>query len=1228
MDTDSISVFDFLRLDLLPEDVVNAQWREGYFNEDPEISAELELHLDAGNTSDILLSLSREFFLKAQNLTPWPDIIQEGFNFKKILYLIYYLLCRGVSRIEEEQSRTYGLVASRVYFSFLAVPGGGSFLIYQSNLYHKALRMLQCGYLMKMPEVQSPLKGRGRGSRQSSDDVQSPLSPCHPLPRHEIDSLRRLLVDTALDLIKVLLVSELGREGDAIPLTVEALSNIATLEIMRPDMLSRGAIEPSSTSLAMNAFYGLLTCCSEKHGEVQETVRLIMRFSLEALVMGFKKEAKALPSSQINAVRDVFTDFVHHVCLTAGDAAYNGVFILLQHLCMCAPDRAEFRTKLVESTVILILKLPKSFLYKACSIIIVMSCHDKASVRLFSVEVTGRILSTFKVQFSNDKPEELDYKLHKLLFAAMLARIQDMSALVRSRAMSRLVSYLKESSGNEGSKYLVSELFVQPYLDKSLQESSRKKFKNFNEIAKTLQSQVTLTDVYIPCAQSIMQELTEFCDDHKVMVRKAALQFLLRILYLNVKFMDVRLLTEISAHCRDEAVLVRKMMVQEFTDLLLMYPSHQQLLRQWTLDIVPSIFDSEITVVEKVLESFERAILDNMVKESQMHHLRHQLPWIIMNQISHLQLRKAFLKACSMWKEENLRSRLIIPILKSHIGMGKPYNESAWVTLMCLAEFMSIKDPGFILEFYHDEIYGVPNVSTYISQLVMEVMWLTWRQLPASDKSSLAYELNTDLLLFKVPVPLISRAVDIRYGLHVSSKEGIDVSNPPDWATDLIKKCEESIFETLILNPDQVQDEEAMKRFVITLGNVCLYYPRIVGSRTTSQLLHMLSSPQEGKWACQVNEFWRGSCGVELKAGLVVTLGKIGLQNESFAKKLIDILSDILSLTKESALKNNIIICLTDLCIRHTSLGDELLPDMCVCLKDTLQPVRQNTLKLLIQLVQEDYIKMRDNLTFHFLSMLNDDDYTIVTMTRVFFVDTVLRKKGNCFTTSFIASILHFNGYEFHHRSTKVSLTKREKEVFDISGVVNREKRRNIYRFMLSHSSDEDRFTISGHLIIEICKGVLDGKIKLDGNGEDVLKDCLYVMDCDEIHITDNKDAEDDDDAPADEEDACELVLNFAHKKLFSEAMTFFNGNIGVILQLVKKRLIETDIPILAKLKRKLAVTHLGLAADVTRVLKTMVKDYKIDPADLKDPLLVQELNKKTSSSNSSGGSSSDEDSN
>jgi len=42
--------------------------------------------------------------------------------------------------------------------------------------------------------------------------------------------------------------------------------------------------------------------------------------------------------------------------------------------------------------------------------------------------------------------------------------------------------------------------------------------------------------------------------------------------------------------------------------------------------------------------------------------------------------------------------------------MEKPYNDSAWFILTCLTEVITIKDPQFVLEFYHNEIYGIPNV--------------------------------------------------------------------------------------------------------------------------------------------------------------------------------------------------------------------------------------------------------------------------------------------------------------------------------------------------------------------------------------------------------------------------------------------------------------------------------------------------------------------------------------
>lgn len=540
-------VGDRLRLTLIPESFVHTLWKEGYFSDEAELPTELEEHLDSVNIVEILNKLRMEFTLRVEDGSRWSSLVEEGFDFKRYLFLIHYLLCTSVVKVEEENHRTNGICAARLYFLFLAVPNGGPFLIYQPNLYMKSLRMLKCGHLLKKPEIQSPARGRGRGSRQSSDDLQPPTSPCVSMTRHEADGLRVQLVDAQHDLLKALRIGDLRQEADAVHLTVEALSSIAIQETIRADLLSQGIEEASghsSSSLAMNSFFGLLLLCSDRHGEIEETVRLIMRYVFEALVLGFKKDSKGFSSSYLSAVKEAFINFVYHVCCATGQSAYTGLVILFQHLCMHAPDQAESRTKLIDTTVRLLSKLPQSFLFKLTSVVVVMSCHDKASVRLFCVEVMEKILSSLKIKFVDDKPPESEYQLHKLMFAGVLARIQDMSALVRSRAMTKLASHLKESSENQASRYLMMEIFVTPYIEcHTIQHVPKQKFKNFNDVAKDLQKEAISVDIPLPCARAIVEELTEFCNDDKVIVRKAALQLLLRILYMNSKFMHEQCLT-------------------------------------------------------------------------------------------------------------------------------------------------------------------------------------------------------------------------------------------------------------------------------------------------------------------------------------------------------------------------------------------------------------------------------------------------------------------------------------------------------------------------------------------------------------------------------------------------------------------------------------------------------------------------------------------------------------
>lgn len=96
---------------------------------------------------------------------------------------------------------------------------------------------------------------------------------------------------------------------------------------------------------------------------------------------------------------------------------------------------------------------------------------------------------------------------------------------------------------------------------------------------------------------------------------------------------------------------------------------------------------------------------------------------------------------------------------------------------------------------------------------------------------------------------------------------------------------------------------------------------------------------------------------------------------------------------------------------RFTSLVENHLSEMCVCLRDLNLQVRANTLTLLIQLIQEDYLKLRCPLFFHILAMLNDEDQRIQDMTSLFIINSLLVKQKSVLVQHFVESLFHYNSY-------------------------------------------------------------------------------------------------------------------------------------------------------------------------------------------------------------------------
>ena len=108
--------------------------------------------------------------------------------------------------------------------------------------------------------------------------------------------------------------------------------------------------------------------------------------------------------------------------------------------------------------------------------------------------------------------------------------------------------------------------------------------------------------------------------------------------------------------------------------------------------------------------------------------------------------------------------------------------------------------------------------------------------------------------------------------------------------------------------------------------------------------------------------------------------------------------------------------------------------NMSVCIGDTSEMcmltnyfrslvVRRTTLTTIINLLQEDYLKLTGNLFFRILQTLSDESEEILNLTTFYIQQRLLKRKPKVMYSHFIEAIFHFNEYKviltyFYHKKS------------------------------------------------------------------------------------------------------------------------------------------------------------------------------------------------------------------
>ncbi|MCO5568222.1 hypothetical protein L7F22_021918 [Adiantum nelumboides] len=369
---------------------------------------------------------------------------------------------------------------------------------------------------------------------------------------------------------------------------------------------------------------------------------------------------------------------------------------------------------------------------------------------------------------------------------------------------------------------------------------------------------------------------------------------------------------------------------------------------------------------------------------------------------------------------------------------------------------------------------------------------------------------------------------------------------------------------------------------IFTVGALVLICPKLKLGNLATSLQALITSRKAGlKLYNQDGTFVSEDLARGVVAQAWVTLGKMCLANHELAKRCIPLFLQEFERSESAPVRNNIMIAMSDFCVRYTSLIDGYIHKLTKSLRDSCELVRRQGFVLLAQLLQRDYVKWRGTLFHRFLLALVDDSEKIRQLANFLFSSILKSKAPLLAYNSFVETIFVLNDCHAHAgHINMLHIAESERELFSLRGNTesNIEMRMHIYKCLLKQMAPEHVLATSAKLCADILAAAADGMLNLeDPTAQCVLEDSLKILASKEMRIGANR--------------GVAATENFEGEEDGAAAFAAAKGR--VVSQLAKRNLVQNAIPIFIELKRLLESKNSPLTGMLMECMRLMLKEYK-----------------------------------
>uniref|UniRef100_A0A8K9X2Y6 Non-SMC condensin II complex subunit D3 n=1 Tax=Oncorhynchus mykiss TaxID=8022 RepID=A0A8K9X2Y6_ONCMY len=1085
----------------------------------------------------------------------WTVFGDNGVSVKSLVAVLSYFVLGGKSKTASVQQRISALQASSLYLLLLGIPGSVVNKMFHQILFDTCLNTVSNCWpqsLVKKRKKDTLKSSQADGKRSKPhrkdndemdvDEDEEQDEEVHLSPQ-DLLKIREGVVLLVKSLLRLLLKFPLKDEPQSADNCVQMFAKLTNFEPVIGE-LSFGA----GQTMPELAYYGLWLLCSSNHGDEKVSLRRVFHRVLYVILMMSKgesgKPSLMMATQAVLAAREQAIGFVSHVVDELKEPALPFLRILLQHISFRMVDKTDYRTRGAQAVAKLLAKMPCGDYASFIKWLFDYSRQSKVAYRMFALDVSMALMEQPEREANENVDAELvSFLSHRfLVHNIVFGRRSDASPTVRGHALTCLAQCLELPSMNATRS--IKELFS---TSASLTHTHLHMHVHMHKAPNT-------------SSKDTMALLKRRVSDPKTNVRKCALQAMMGLLKHNVIMLSEGNLTVLSERTRDPALSVKKKALQCLMDLLTAHPENNLVQKAWLRGVVPAVVDAESSVQEKALECLEQTILSQVKSHGSYSYRDAQqtLTWNLLGLLcDHCQdLGRYFSRAFTVWSKQNKFTAAFINNLISHTEAE--HAAGAWLLLSKVASSCPRLDYGKILDAWDDLVRSDQAIDKYltvfifVNNCIRPALWpcLNTKTIFCVRATNIQINPSNSLPNFLMWTVLANQNLNYALQTFLNQHCGELVSVCEAYLSGVIlnENGAQNLNEDLVVREMNILTESLIDRsFEYYLAYHKHSAPKITGSRT----LHPSCLPP----------------------------GKLCLQHEELTRKYLPAFARELELCSELAVRSNVVVVMCDLCVRYTNMVDRYVPNVSACLRDKEPLIRKQTLTMLTNLLQEEFVKWKGSLFFRFIAVLVDSDPTIASLCEYCLVHLLLKKNPVMFSQHFIECIFHFNSYEKHKTYNKFPQAKAK---FSLKGAQNKERRFTIYRFLLVHFTDAQRFNITIKISQNILACFVDGELPLDGDGAAVLAETFGILSLKEIKLSALSEAAGagGDEPQEDEQMAmAKAVMQVAQKK--------------VVSQVQKKVFIESMIPIIINLKSMLEQKRSPVLKDLMGYLQLTMQDYR-----------------------------------